>query len=243
MKKRFALLLALALSLSLTACGGDANDTPISNSINNSTSDSGSTSAADLTDAQLQELTEVYNEVAVLYNEVATAASENGWLADAQTAADIQSIGDTLDPIGIALTEDLSDLDGANFDTLPDVLREFLPMLETLAEQVSQPYNGDGTTVVTDEALIPVANAVNEVIPLFNEVYAAAEANGWLDDPQTAAELQAVKGTLTFTQSALTDDPSKLENVTDFDALAESILQFVPALEEVAERVSVPYEG
>ena len=50
-------------------------------------------------------------------------------------------------------------------------------------------------------------------------------------------------GTLTFTQSALTDDPSKLENVTDLDALAESILQLAPALEEIAERVSVPYEG
>ena len=96
---------------------------------------------------------------------------------------------------------------------------------------------------MTDEALIPVANAVNEVAPIFNEVYETAEANGWLEDEQTATELQTVMGTLTFTQSALTDDPSKLENVTDFDALANSILQLAPALEEIAERVSVPYEG
>ena len=105
----------------------------------------------------------------------------------------------------------------------------------------SAPVSEDGPTTeqtqaVTDEALIPVANAVNEV-------YEIAEANGWLEDEQTATELQAVMGTLTFTQSALTDDPSKLENVTDFDALAESILQLAPALEEIAERVSVPYEG
>ena len=112
----------------------------------------------------------------------------------------------------------------------------------------SAPVSEDGPTTeqtqaVTDEALIPVANAVNEVAPIFNEVYETAEANGWLEDEQTATELQAVMGTLTFTQSALTDDPSKLENVTDFDALAESILQLAPALEEIAERVSVPYEG
>ena len=112
----------------------------------------------------------------------------------------------------------------------------------------SAPVSEDGPTTeqtqaVTDEALIPVANAVNEVAPIFNEVYETAEANGWLEDEQTATELQAVMGTLTFTQSALTDDPSKLENVTDFDALANSILQLAPALEEIAERVSVPYEG
>ena len=102
---------------------------------------------------------------------------------------------------------------------------------------------GETSTEGTDDELAPVVDAVNELAPLYNEVYETAEANGWLEDEQTAAELQAIMGTLTFTQSALTDDPSKLENVTDFDALANSILQLAPALEEIAERVSVPYEG
>ena len=70
-----------------------------------------------------------------------------------------------------------------------------------------------------------------------------AEENGWLADEQTAAELQAVMGTLTFAQSGLTDDPSKLENVQDFDELANQILSLEGALNEVAERVSVPYEN
>lgn len=227
MKKRFALLLTLALSLSLTACGGDVDETPSSGP----------------TEEQVQAITEAYNEVATLYNEVATAANANGWMSDEQTAADIRAIGDTLEPVGVALSENLSDLDGADYDALPDALRECIPMLETLAEQVSQPYVDEDATIITEEALIPVINAVNEVIPIYNEVYEIAEANGWLEDPQTAEELQAVMGTLTFTQSALTDDPSKLESITDFDALANSILQFAPALEEIAERVSVPYEG
>lgn len=252
MKKILAWMLAVTMAFSLTACGGNSTVDNGSNdgfdSSNNASTDSShdaSDSSSDdaPTDEQLQELTIAYNEVAILYNEVATAATENGWLADAQVAADIQSIGDTLEPIGIALSSDLSALYGADFDTLPDALLEFMPTLEALAETVAQPYDGESAAVVTDEALIPVANALNEVVPIFNEVYEAAEANGWLEDPQTAEELQTIMGTLTFTQSGLTDDPSKLENVTDFDALADGILQLATALEEIAARVSVPYEG
>lgn len=231
MKKFLALLLAMMMVLSLAACGGDEPE------------DSAPVSEDGPTSEQIQAVTEAYNQVATLYNEVATAVNENGWMADEQTAADIQAIGDTLEPVGTALTGDLSALDGADFDALPDALLEYVPDLEALAEKVAEPYGGEGEAVVTDEALIPVANAVNEVVPIFNEVYEIAEANGWLEDEQTATELQTVMGTLTFTQSALTDDPSKLENVTDFDALANSILQLAPALEEIAERVSVPYEG
>ena len=235
MKKFLALLLALMMCLSLAACGGDSSE--------DSAAEDAAVSEDGPTSKQIQAVTEAYNQVATLYNEVATTANENGWMADEQTAADIQTIGATLEPVGTALTGDLSALDGADFDALPDALLEYVPDLEALAEKVAEPYGGEGATVVTDEALIPVANAVNEVVPIFNEVYELAEANGWLEDEQTATELQTVMGTLTFTQSALTDDPSKLENVTDFDALANSILQLAPALEEIAERVSVPYEG
>ena len=235
MKKFLALLLAMMMVLSLAACGGDEPA--------DSTADDAAVSEDGPTSEQIQAVTEAYNQVATLYNEVATTANENGWMADEQTAADIQTIGATLEPVGTALAGDLSALDGADFDALPDALLEYVPDLEALAEKVAEPYGGEGEAVVTDEALIPVANAVNEVVPIFNEVYEIAEANGWLEDEQTATELQTVMGTLTFTQSALTDDPSKLENVTDFDALANSILQLAPALEEIAERVSVPYEG
>ena len=235
MKKFLALLLAMMMVLSLAACGGDSSA--------DSAADDAAVSEDGPTSEQIQAVTEAYNQVATLYNDVATAANENGWMADEQTAADIQTIGATLEPVGTALAGDMSALDGADFDALPDALLEYVPDLEALAEKVAEPYGGEGEAVVTDEALIPVANAVNEVVPIFNEVYEIAEANGWLEDEQTATELQTVMGTLTFTQSALTDDPSKLEKVTDFDALADSILQLAPALEEIAERVSVPYEG
>lgn len=248
MKKPVSLLLALMMCLSLIACGDSADEDVFvseeSSAQVQEDADDGQTRTQDgPTDEQLQALTEAYNQAATLYNDVATTANANGWMSDAQTATDIQAFGDSLEPIGEALTGDLSALDGADFDELTAAMKEYIPELEALAEKVAEPFEGEAATVVTDEALIPVANALNEVIPVFNDVYATAEANGWLEDEQTAAELQTVMGTLTYTQSGLTDDPSKLENVEDFDVLADSILQLGEALSEIADRVSVPYGG
>lgn len=256
MKKTVSLLLALMMSLSLIACGESAEDDLAVSEEESSAQmqeDAGDSQAQEdvsdvqtqdgPTDEQLQALTDAYNQAAVLYNDVAIAANDNGWMNDEETAAEVQSIGDTLEPIGVALTEDLSALAGADFDELTAAMQEFVPVLEAMAEKVAEPFGGEDMTVVTDEALIPVANALNEVVPIFNEVYATAETNGWLEDEQTATELQTVMGTLTYTQSGLTDDPSKLENVTDFGELADSILQLGDALSEIADRVSVPYGG
>ena len=245
MKKLFALLLAMMLVMNLTACGGDSSSEQTAAETEAAEE---AVSAGEPTEEQLKAVTEAYNQVAILYNDVAVAANENGWMSDEQTAADIKDIGSVLEPVGTALTGDLSALEGADFDSLPDVLMEFAPVLEELAAKVAEPYAAEegaeeGTTVITDEKLIPLANAVNQVIVVYNDVYALAEENGWLADEQTAAELQAVMGTLTFAQSGLTDDPSKLENVQDFDELANQILSLESALNEVAERVSVPYEN
>ena len=246
MKKLFALLLAMMLVMNLTACGGDSSSeqTAAETEAVETEAAEEAISAGEPTEEQLKAITEAYNQVATLYNDVAVAANENGWMSDEQTAADIKDIGSVLEPVGTALTGDLSALEGADFDSLPDVLIEFAPVLEELAAKVAEPYAAEeGTTVITDEKLIPLANAVNQVIVVYNDVYALAEENGWLADEQTAAELQAVMGTLTFAQSGLTDDPSKLENVQEFDELANQILSLEGALNEVAERVSVPYEN
>lgn len=95
---------------------------------------------------------------------------------------------------------------------------------------------------ISDEQLAALAQAYNQAAPLFNEAYTAAEENGWLADEQTAAEIQAVNATLGVIGQALTEDPSMLDG-TDFDALTDTVLQFVPALEELVERVSVPFGG
>lgn len=251
MKKLFYLLMVSAMCASLSACGGDegsslnvssessAPDTVKSSDVSSEDTDSGTADGP--TEAQLNTLTDAYNQVAILYNDVAATAQDNGWMADQETNDAIQTIGAVLEPVGLALTGDMSALDGADFDALPDALLEFLPDLEALSEKVSTPYENGGD-VVTDEALVPLANTYNELITVYNAVYEVAEANGWLADEQTSTELDAVYDTLTYIGSGLTDDPSKLEDV-DLDELVKQLQQFGPAMEEVTERVSVPYEG
>ena len=97
-------------------------------------------------------------------------------------------------------------------------------------------------TDITDEQVAALAGAYNEVAPVYNEVYTLAEANGWLADELTATELNAVGGTLGVIGQALTEDISMLEGA-DIDALPGAMLEFLPAIETVYERVSVPYEG
>ena len=131
MKKILALLLSLMLVLSLAACGGDdTTDTAVDEE-----------PEGRITDEQLADLTAAYNNVAVPYNEIATAVNENGWMNDEQTATEMKALSDTLGFIGKGLTEDISLLDGSDFDALIDYLEnEFPPALEELSERVSVPY-------------------------------------------------------------------------------------------------------
>ena len=148
MKKILALLLSLMLALSLAACGGDdTTDTPEDEDPAPVT-DEAETPDEDeevpegrITDEQLAALTAAYNNVAVPYNEIATAVNENGWMNDEQTVAEMKALSDTLGFIGKGLTEDISLLDGSDFDALIDYLEnEFPPALEELSERVSVPY-------------------------------------------------------------------------------------------------------
>ena len=147
MKKILALLLSLMLVLSLAACGGDdTTDTTVDEEP--AVTDEAETPAEDeevpegrITDEQLADLTAAYNNVAVPYNEIAPAVNENGWMNDEQTAAEMKALSDTLGFIGKCLTEDISLLDGSDFDALIDYLEnEFPPALEELSERVSVPY-------------------------------------------------------------------------------------------------------
>lgn len=148
MKKILALLLSLMLALSLAACGGDdTTDTPededpapVTDEAENPDEDE-KVPEGRITDEQLAALTAAYNNVAVPYNEIATAVNENGWMNDEQTAAEMKALSDTLGFIGKGLTEDISLLDGTDFEALIDKLEnELLPAMDELSERVSVPY-------------------------------------------------------------------------------------------------------
>lgn len=149
MKKFLALLLAMMMLLSLAACGSDT-DADVKEDADPAQEEqqpAESANVADNTDAeisdeQLQALTEAYNEVAPLYNEAYTSADANGWMDDEQTAAEIQALSGTLSYIGTALTEDLTMLDGSDFDALTASLQEMVEPVQELVQRVSVPYEG-----------------------------------------------------------------------------------------------------
>lgn len=257
MKKLLSLALALVLCVSLAACGGKepapsepAEPAPAESAPEPAPESNGGN------EEQTQALSEAYNQVVDVYNEVADAAEANGWMADEAVAAEISAIGESVEPIGTALSEDMSLLEGEDLDALPGFLTdEILPQLQALNEKVSVPYEeapadeggsedepASGTAVVTGEALKPLAEVYNEIAPSYNELYETAEANGWMEDEQTAAEIQALGATMSYIGAGLTEDPSILEDV-DIDGLTEQLGQFPAAMEEIAERVSVPYGG
>ena len=128
-----------------------------------------------------------------------------------------------------------------------DAVEEADVVVEEEVAEESEPADSAVTastegTDITDEQVAAIAGAYNEVAPVYNEVYTLAETNGWLADELTATELNAVGGTLGVIGQALTEDISMLEGA-DVDALPGAMLEFLPGLETVYERVSVPYEG
>ena len=245
MKKLIALLLALLLVLCLAACGGEvvADDTAEDSTV---TAD---ISNAEITQEQLEALTEAYNEVAPLYNDVYAAAEANGWLDDAQTSAELDAVGGTLSFVGAGLTEDPTMLDGSDFDALPDAIRQLIPELEAMLERVSVAYEGaeeaTGEEVVTDDIeaqIYALTEAYAQVAPLYNEVAVNAEANGWLEDEETFNTLDAIASSLSVIGTGLTEDMTLLEDA-DFAALTEEVLAMAPVLESLAEQVAAPYAG
>lgn len=99
-----------------------------------------------------------------------------------------------------------------------------------------------GTGIVTDETLKPLAEAYNKLAPLYNEAYEKAEANGWMEDEMTATEIQALAAMLGPIGASLTGGSDALEGA-DIEETTATLEGLVPAVEELVERVSLPYGG
>lgn len=93
-----------------------------------------------------------------------------------------------------------------------------------------------------DDQVEALAEAYNRVAPMYNEIYDKAEANGWMADPQTEAEINALSATLGPLGESLSGDRSALEDA-DIEKGIELLEQLEPELEKMLERVSAPYEG
>ena len=168
MKKLFTLLIAMMMCLSLAACGG--SDTPaeteaaaqeveteaaeeeteaVEEEAEEEAEEAGD--AVTITDKngeevsmeKLEELAAAYNAVAIPFNEAVNAANENGWMADEQTATEMDALSTTLSFLGTGLSQDITMLEGSDFDALINSLtNELPPLVDELAERVSVPFEG-----------------------------------------------------------------------------------------------------
>lgn len=99
---------------------------------------------AAITDEALIPLTKTFNELVPIFNEVYSLAEGNGWMADEQTALELQTVNGMLTFINSALTEDQSLLEDVDIDDMVEQLQQFGPALEEIKERVSVPYGDEG---------------------------------------------------------------------------------------------------
>jgi len=219
MRKILTLVIALTLTLSLAAC-----------------------SAVDK-----KGVADAYANVSGLYNEVANLGNQNANLISTETIAASTDIANSLEGYkkeieSSDLTQERADEIAKELAAYPDKIAELKTKLE---EEISAgaagvPSAGNSGAEISDEQLKALTEAYNAVAPAFNEMYEAAEANGWLADEQTNAEISVLNGALTGIGEALTNDLTQL-NGSNFDELPGAVLDLMEGINEIYARVSVPY--
>lgn len=217
MKKVISFLLALALCVSLAACGGGKGPS----------------------DEQLTAITNAYNDAADLYKEVSSNAQANGWMDDQDTADAIKAIGDKLDPIGKDLdNKKFSDLGAdVDFDKLPGEIRGYLPELEALEEKVSKKHL-DIPEAIKDTWL----SACTELRQLYDEAYALADTNGYLaaQDEFATFWLGEVRAYLEEElEAGFPDNPEYLE---DEELFTRRYNHYLSAVRDVLMGIQFPYD-
>lgn len=142
MKKLLILMMALVMTLSLAACGGeDTKETEkTSGNPSNSTTDATDWPYQDVTKEQIESISDVLVELEPLYNEAATAAKENGWEADETAVQELNAVYVLIDAAqhGVA---DPSEYEGT--EDMATVVEQYQAILEAMPDliaKVSEPY-------------------------------------------------------------------------------------------------------
>ena len=225
MKKFFALLLALMMCLSLSACGGSEVDT--------------------------QPAIDAFNEASTAFNTLADEVNANPDAFDDEFIADLQEMSASLSEYqatlesGEALTEEnVNDLVSAFGEVKTWADDAYVQVQEQLeAAETDTGLTDRNGEPVTQGTLDALTAAYNAVAVSYNAIATNASENGWMADAQTAAEINALSTTLGAVGTALSEDLTQLDG-SDFEGLIDQFSnELPPALEELAERVSVPYEG
>ena len=144
MKKLLVLMMALVMTLSLAACGGDdtATTEATTASATANVTDATDWPYKDVTPEQIQALTNILTQMSPLYNEAAAAAQENGWDAD-ETVLEELNVIYTLIDAGTHGVADPSEYEGAT--DMAAVVEQYQAILDSMPDliaKVSQPYAG-----------------------------------------------------------------------------------------------------
>lgn len=140
MKKLLVLMMALVMTLSLAACGGDSAPATPTPTPSASGADAANWAYKDVTPEQIQAISDVLVELEPLYNEAATAAVENGWEADETAVEELNMVYALLEAGKYGVT-DPSDYEGSNdMDAVVEQYHTLLGAMPDLIAKVSEPY-------------------------------------------------------------------------------------------------------
>lgn len=92
-----------------------------------------------------------------------------------------------------------------------------------------------------DDRLKDLTDLYNQVAEPYNEALTLAQENGWMADEVTQTELSTLSAVLDPLGQMLSEGGSDLED-TDYDAFTKMLEELLPSMDELVQRVSVPYE-
>lgn len=92
-----------------------------------------------------------------------------------------------------------------------------------------------------DDRLKELKDLFNQVVEPYNEALTLAQENGWMADEVTQTELNTMSAVLDPLGEMLSEGGSELTD-EDYDAFTKLLEEWLPAMDELVQRVSVPYE-
>ncbi len=140
MKKLLVLIVALAMTLSLAACGGGKAEPPASTPA--------STPAAaerqdNVTPEQAAAIVDIMAKMGSLYNEAAEAAAANGWDKDEAAVQELNAVYAIMDSarVGLGELDGYGDTSTEDIDAVVAQYQAMLDEMPNLVAKYSEPYS------------------------------------------------------------------------------------------------------
>jgi len=144
MKKLLVLMMALAMTLSLAACGGD-NAAPSTPDASTPASTPATTERQDnVTPEQAAAIVDIMAKMGPLYNEAAEAATKNGWDKDETAVEELNMVYAIMDSarVGLGELDGYGDTSKEDIDAVIEQYQAMLDEMPNLVAKFSEPYAG-----------------------------------------------------------------------------------------------------